>query len=70
MPQKNLFALVQLAAAHAYLGDASAAAQALAQARELRPSISLRELVAVIPHAHQEALDHLLEGFRKAGLAE
>ena len=70
IPLKNHSAWLLLAAAHAHLGHASLAVQALTKARELRPSISLRELIAVVPHAHREALDPLLDGLRKAGLAE
>jgi adenylate cyclase len=68
-PQKNHLAFVQLAAAHAHLGNSAAAGEALARARELRPSISLREIVTFLPHAHQQAVEHLLEGLKKAGLA-
>ena len=70
MPQKDHFAWLQLAAAQAHLGHQSLAMQALTKARELRPSISVRELIAVIPHARREPLDPLLDGLRKVGLAE
>ena len=70
MPQKDHFAWLQLAAAQAHLGHQSLAMQALTKARELRPSISVRELIAVIPYARLEALDPLLDGLRKVGLAE
>jgi tetratricopeptide (TPR) repeat protein len=68
MPQKNHLAQTQLAAAHAHLGNFVAAAQALARARELRPSLSLNEVATVFPYARQEAAEHLLDGLRKAGL--
>ena len=70
MPQKNHVAWLPLAAAQDHLGHAALAAQALAKARELRPSTSLRELIAVVPHAHREALNPLLDGLRKSGLPE
>jgi hypothetical protein len=69
VPQKNHFAFVQLAAAHAYLGNSAAAGEALARARELRPNISLSEIVTFLPHGHLEAVEHLLDGMKKAGLA-
>jgi TolB-like protein len=68
IPQKTPFTWLQLAAAHAHLGHTTEAAQALTSARELRPGLSLREVTAVVPHARNEALDHLLDGLRKAGL--
>ena len=70
MPQKNHIALLTLAAAHAQLGHAALGVQALNKVRELRPSISLRELMTVLPHAHREALDPLIDGLRKAGLPD
>jgi TolB-like protein len=70
MPQKDHMAWLLLAAAHAHLGHSSFAEQALTKARELRPGISLRELIAVCPYAQPEAIDPLLDGLRKAGLAE
>jgi len=70
MPQKDHFAYLLLAAAHAHLGHASFAVQALRRARKLKPNISLRELVAVLPYARREALDPLLDGLRKAGLRD
>lgn len=70
MPQKNHFAWLQLAAAYAHLGHTFFATQALTKVRELRPGTSLQELIAVVPHARREALDPLLDGLRKAGLAE
>ena len=70
MPQKNHVAWLTLAAAHDHLGHAALAAQALAKARELRPSISSRELIAVMPHAHRDALNPLLDGLRNSGLPE
>ena len=68
MPQKNHFAWLQLAAAHAQLGHADLAAQALAEVRQVRPDISLRELIDVVPHARREVLENFLDGLRKAGL--
>lgn len=70
MPQKNHIALLTLAAAHAQLGHAALGVQALNKVRELRPSISLRELMTVLPHAHREAIDPLIDGLRKAGLPD
>jgi adenylate cyclase len=61
-------AFVQLAAAHGHLGNLAAAAQMLEWAREQRPSLSLNEVAAVFPYAHQEAVEHLLEGLKNAGL--
>jgi adenylate cyclase len=68
MPQKSH--ITWLAAAHAHLGQDALAVQALNKARELRPSISLRELMIVVPHARREALDPLFEGLRKAGMPD
>ena len=68
MPQKNHFAWLQLAAAHAQLGHANSAAQALDKARELSPNISLQDLIVVVPHARREVLENFLDGLRKAGL--
>ena len=56
-----------LAAAHAHIGDFASAAQALMKARELRPTISLHELIVM---RIKEPLNHLLEGLRKAGWTE
>ena len=70
MPEKDHVAHTQLAAAYAYLGEAANAARALASAKELRPSLAIGELAAVLPHRETEALDHLLQGLRMAGLAE
>ena len=70
MPKKDHAAWLTLAAAHDHLGHAALAAHALAKARELRPSISSRELIAVNPHAHRDALNPLLDGLRNAGLPE
>ncbi len=70
MPEKDHAAYTQLAAAYAYLGEAENAARALASAKELRPSLTIGELAAVLPHRETEALDHLLDGLRMAGLAE
>ena len=69
MPQKNNLAFVQLAAAHGHVGDLAAARQVLAEARALRPSLSLGEVATVAPHVLQEPVEHLLEGLRKAGLS-
>jgi adenylate cyclase len=66
--QRDHFALAQLAAAHAHLGNSAAAGEALARAQELRPSISLAEIATFLPHAHQQAVEHLLDGLKKAGL--
>jgi tetratricopeptide (TPR) repeat protein len=68
MAQNDHFALAQLVAAHAYLGNSAAAAEALARARELRPDLSLEAVKTVLPYVHQEHIDHLLDGLRKAGL--
>jgi TolB-like protein/Flp pilus assembly protein TadD len=70
MPQKEYLAWLQLAAAHAHLGHASEAAQALAIGRELKPNLTLRDAAAIFPYAHSKGLDALLNGLRKAGLAE
>jgi len=70
IPQKEYGAWLQLAAAHAQLGHASEAAQALAMGRKLKPNLSLRDVIAVSPYARSEALDPLLSGLRKAGLSE
>ncbi|RWQ73250.1 MAG: adenylate/guanylate cyclase domain-containing protein [Mesorhizobium sp.] len=70
MPKKDHPAWLTLAAAHDHLGHAALAANALAKARELRPSISSRELIAVNPYAHRDALKPLLDGLRNAGLPE
>ena len=37
---------------------------------EINTMLSLRELYAFIPHSDKAALDHLLDGLRKAGLPE
>ena len=68
IPQKDQFTLLQLAAAHAYLGDNLAASEILANARLLRPGISIAEVAIVVPYAQNEQLEHLLVGLRKAGL--
>jgi hypothetical protein len=70
IPRKDHVTWVQLAAAHAHLGDSASATRALTKARELRPTISSHELIAVLPYVNQEPLDHLLEGLRKAGWTE
>ena len=70
MPQKSHITWLTLAAAHAHLGQDALGVQALNKARELRPSISLRELMIVVPHARREALDPLFEGLRKAGMPD
>ncbi len=70
VPEKDHLAYAQLAAAYSYLGDTANAARALANARELRPSLSLREVTTVVPHGEKQALDHLLDGLRKAGMPE
>ena len=70
MAQKDISAWVLLASAHAHLDDMPRAEQALAQARALRPQLSALELAANLPYARQEALDHLIEGVRKAGLVQ
>ncbi len=70
MPQRNHIAWLTLAAAHVHLGHVALGVQALNKARELRPSISLGELMIVLPHARREALDPLLDGLRKAGMPD
>jgi TolB-like protein len=70
LPEPDHFGYAYLAAAHSYLGDRPAAAQALAKAAELRPSISLRDFSTIVPHVGKEALDHLLDGLRNAGMPQ
>jgi hypothetical protein len=70
VPDKDHFVYAYLAAAHSYLGDRPAAAQALAKATELRPNISMRDFSTVVPHVGKEALDHLLDGLRNAGMPQ
>ena len=68
MSQKNLFAWLQLAAAHAQIGHVELAAEALSKAREASPHMSLHKLIAVVPYSRREMRDQLLDGLRKAGL--
>ena len=70
MPEKDWIDYAQLAAACAHFGDAANAALALAGALELRPTLRVSEVAAIIPHREKPALEHYLDGLRKAGLAE
>ena len=67
---KDLTAHIYLAAAQTYLGNAASAAEALALAKELQPDLSLQQLSKVSPQSDKEALDHFIDGLRKAGLPE
>jgi hypothetical protein len=68
--QKSHYCYVYMAAAHTDLGDEVSALQALAKAKKMRPTPSVRELTICTPHAEKKALNHLLDGLRKAGLPE
>ena len=70
LPEKGLMAHIYLAAAHVYLGDEANATKAVSAARQFRPGLRVRDLNIVKPHANRTALDHLLEGLRKAALPE
>jgi adenylate cyclase len=70
MPDKDHTVYAQLAAAHAYLGDKRSAAVALANAKELRPALTVGEVKAIAPYRDRAALDHYLDGLRNAGLAD
>jgi adenylate cyclase len=70
MPDKDHTAYAQLAAAHAHLGDKRSAALALANAKKLRPTLTVSEVQAIVPHRDKTALNHYLDGLRNAGLAE
>ena len=58
------------AAAYAHAGRQDDAARALAGFLEVRPAASLALVAAAEPYADPALLDHLLDGLRKAGLAE
>jgi adenylate cyclase len=70
MPDKDHTAYAQLAAAHAHLGDKRSAALALANAKKLRPTLTVSEVQAIVPHRDKTALNHYLDGLRNAGLEE
>ncbi|MFD1988341.1 adenylate/guanylate cyclase domain-containing protein [Mesorhizobium newzealandense] len=67
--QKDHSAWLMLAAAYAHLGQQSLAVQAVNAAREIRPDITLQELIGFLPYANPEGINPLLEGLRKAGLS-
>ena len=62
--------LLYLAASHVYLGHGPAAAQMIAKLRDLRPSLSLRDVARVFHYVNSEAQEHFMDGLRKAGLSE
>jgi TolB-like protein len=70
MSQQGHIVHSYLAATHAYRGDSTKALQALAQAQGLRPSICVQEFARVEPHVEANALKHLLDGLRSAGMPE
>jgi adenylate cyclase len=70
MSQQGHIVHSYMAAAHAYRGESARALQALARAQELRPSICIQEFARVEPYVEVNALNHLLDGLRRAGMPE
>ncbi|CAN7242004.1 adenylate/guanylate cyclase domain-containing protein [Mesorhizobium sp. LjNodule214] len=70
LPKKHHLVWLMLASAHAHLEHASLMEHALAAALEIKPDVSLHELIMLLPHADPGAIEPLLDGLRKAGLPE
>jgi len=68
LPEKSVLAWVYLVAGHTLRGDMDAAAAALAEARRERPGLRATEVEMAEPYADGAALEHLLDGLRRAGL--
>jgi adenylate cyclase len=58
-----------LAAAYAQMGRTTEAQAAVAKALRLQPTFTLRVWAKFETYKFQVDLDHMLDGFRKAGLA-
>ncbi len=62
---RNIYSYVNLAAAHAFKGEMEEAKAAIAEARRLKPDLSVKWLVK-----HKPVLQFAFDGLRKAGLPE
>ncbi len=67
-PEKSALAWAYLVAAQGFAGAPSAAAAALAEARREHPGLGFGDVENAEPYAKPAALEHLLEGLRRAGL--
>lgn len=70
LPEKSASAYLYLAAAHGFTGDTIGAAEAISAARQKCPTLSLKDIDAFEPYKKREALEHLLDGLRRAGFDE
>jgi len=62
---RNIYSYINLAAAHAFKGEMDEAKAAMAEARRLKPDLSVKWLVK-----HKPVLQFAFDGLRKAGLPE
>ena len=62
---RNIYSYINLAAAHAFKGEMDEAKAAMAEARRLKPDLSVKWLVT-----HKPVLQFAFDGLRKAGLPE
>jgi len=62
---RNIYSYINLAAAHAFKGELDEAKTAIAEARRLKPDLSVKWLVK-----HKPVLQFAFDGLRKAGLPE
>ena len=62
---RNIYSYINLAAAHAFKGELDEAKAAIAEARRLKPDLSVKWLVK-----HKPVLQFAFDGLRKAGLPE
>jgi tetratricopeptide (TPR) repeat protein len=62
---RNIYSYINLAAAHALKGEMDEAKAAMAEARRLKPDLSVKWLVK-----HKPVLQFAFDGLRKAGLPE
>lgn len=65
-PEKSTLAYVYLAAAHGFAGNPVEAKEAVQAARRKSPTLSLKDVQMFEPYKEREALDHLLDGLRRA----
>ena len=62
---RNIYSYINLAAAHAFKGEMDEAKAAMAEARRLKPDLSVKWLMK-----HKPVLQFAFDGLRKAGLPE
>jgi len=70
LPEKSALAWVYLAAAYGFAGNPVGAMETIDAARHKWPTLSLKDIETFEPYQKREALEHLLDGLRRAGFIE